>query len=182
MDRTGQTLLLQAFVPGSKSVPSVVLKFRGAQDEAYLSVPALGVTLRADRYRSLPEEGYLVPVYLVRAYLGNRATPLFSRTLWKNESYQWQGIIYTMTPEDYAVLNVVSDAGWWVAAMGLLLLVVGSILQRWPTPLLARFEAPKVEDEGMTVIEVAVWYRRDREVSGRGAAEAFLKQVGTSEK
>ena len=180
-DESGEPLLLQPLVRGAKAGPSLTLKFREAQDEGYLFLPKSGVTIRVDRYQSLPEEGYDSPVYLVRAYRGNQSSPLFSQYVGQDESYQWQGMTFTMSVEDYVVLNVVRDVGWWFVLAGLLLLVVGSVLRQWPVPWLARFEAGEDENALLTFRRVMLWSRQGFMARDGKALQALLRCVETTE-
>ena len=180
-DESGEPLLLQPLVRGAKAGPSLTLKFREAQDEGSLFLPKSGVTIRVDRYQSLPEEGYDSPVYLVRAYRGNQSSPLFSQYVGQDESYQWQGMTFTMSIEDYVVLNVARDAGWWFVLTGLLLLVVGSVLRQWPAPWLARFETGEDEQEPLTFEQVMLWSRRGFMGRDEKALQALVQCVEATE-
>ena len=156
-NRNGDPLLLQSFVMGRQPETFAVLKFHGVQDDGYLSVPALGLTLRVDRYQSLPEEGYNVPVFLMRAYRGTQSTPLFSRWVTQDGSYEWQDLAFKVHLEDYAVLNIGALYHWWFIAAGLLLVVAGGVLRRWPSPWLARFERVPWAGEDGSITQITVW-------------------------
>jgi hypothetical protein len=169
VDAAGQPLLLQTLAQrGRPSAESVVLKFAGEQDDASVSVPALDITLRVDRYASLPEEGYWMPVCLIQAFQGSRPSPLFSRYFWQDDSYTWQGNTYKMTLEDYAIFSASSNPGWAIAAAGALLLVCGAALRQRPVPLLARIATSKTES--LSAVEVT-------SRSAGAAAEDFLRQL-----
>ena len=176
-DASGESLLLQPLVQGAKAGPSLALKFREAQDESYLFLPKSGVTIRVDRYQSLPEAGYDSPVYLVRAYRGNQSSPLFSHYVGQYESHRWQGITFTMSVEDYVVLNVVRDVGWWFVLAGLLLLVVGSVLRQWSVPWLARLETREGEDDPLAFRRLMLWGRRGFMARDEKALQGLLRCV-----
>lgn len=169
----GQPLLVQPLAQrGRPSAESVALKFTGDQDDVSVSVPALGLTVRIDRYASLPDEGYWVPVYLIQAFQGSRPTPLFSRYFWKDDTYTWRDNTYKMALEDYAIFSVSNNPGWLIVAVGAVLVVGGSVLRQRPVPLLARIATSR--GEGLDTVEVI--YRSAR----TAAAEDFLRRLGGS--
>jgi hypothetical protein len=169
--QSGESLSFQPFIQGEEAGPSLALKFREAQDGVHVFLPQPGVMIRAVRYESLPEEGYDSPVYLVRGYRGNQSSPLFSHFVGQDDSLQWQGITLSMTVEDYVVLNVVGDSGWWVLLGGLLLLLVGSVARQWPIPWLARFELRAEEDNVPGFRLASLW-------SGRGCTARNERILG----
>ena len=120
--------------PAARDV--VVLKFHGVQDDGYLSVPALGLTLRVDRYQSLPEEGYDVPGYLLRAYRGT-SPPLSSASTSRRTEPMIGRPDLQRAPGGLRVLNIAALYHWWFLAGGLLLVVAAGALRRWPSPWLA---------------------------------------------
>ncbi len=173
-DTDNHPLLLQALAKrGQPKEESVALKFSGEQDDASVSVPTLGITVRIDRYASLPEEGYDVPVYLIQAFQGTRPTPLFSRYFWKDDAYTWRGRTFKMTLEDYGIFSVSNSPGWLIVAVGVVLLVGGAVLRQRPAPLLARIVASGSESENPAAVEVIGRFATT-------AAEELLRRLGGS--
>jgi hypothetical protein len=168
----GKPLQLQPLAQKSPPSESVALKFAGPQDDASVAVPALSLTVRIDRYASLPEEGYWMPVFLIQAYQGSQSTPLFSRYVWADQTYTWQGNEYKMTLEDYVIFAAASDPGWVVVAVGLVLLIGGGVLRKRPVPLLVRIAAPL--GDSPCAIEVAG-------CGDRSAADDFVRRMGATQ-
>ena len=179
---SGEPLYLQSLVQGLKPDTELVLKFLETQDENSLSIPSLGITLRVDRYPSLPEQGYGGPVYLLRAYRGNRSVPLFSRYIWRDDVFEWQGLEYDVRLDEYVVFNIAADVGWWLVMSGFAGLVVGGMLRLWPTPVLARFRFPQNDGADLASGEVSVWCGGNGVPGDRsGVAEDLLRRVRRGE-
>lgn len=179
---SGEPFYLQSLAQGSKPDTELVLKFLETQDENSLSIPSLGITLRVDRYPSLSEQGYGVPVYLLRAYRGNRSVPLFSRYIWRDEVFEWQGLEYDVQLDNYVVFNIAADVGWWLVMSGFVGLVVGGMLRLWLTPVLARFGCPQNDDAELGFGEVTVWCGGDGVPGDHGeVAEDLLQHVRQGE-
>ena len=176
-DAKGQKVLLQPSGARARPSTSVALKFASGQDEGYVTVPSLGLSVRVVRYQSLPEEGYHVPVYLVRAYQGNQATPLFTRHVWQETSYAWQSHTFYLQPEAFGQFTVGTDPGWWVMLAGVLLLVLGALARQVAAPVLVRVSRPDLERPEQ--VEIQVWRRRSRSGGqpGSDAAEMFLRRI-----
>ena len=153
----GQPLRLQPLTEGSEASSRVTLKFAEEQGEAYLFVPEAGVILRIVRYQALPEEGLAEPVYLVRGYRGSQSAPLFSEYITEDTTFRWQTLTFSTGPTHFLVVNAVRDWGWWIVLLGVLLLLIGAALHRWPTPWVVCFRTSNRDVDPLAYEQVTLW-------------------------
>ena len=178
---SGGSLWLQPLAKGANASSKVTLKFTKGQEEAYLFVPDVGVTLRIVRYHALPEEGFAQPVYLLRGYRGTQSSPLFNEYITTDTTFRWQTLTFSTGLTHYLVVNAVFDWGWWLVLTGLLLLLIGTALNRWSSPWLVCFRTEHQDVEPLVFERVTLWGRNSMADHGLAFVQTACENGGFSE-
>ncbi len=129
-DSEGQTLLLQTLGTAGEAGSAIHLLFRQNQTEQGFGLPARNLTFRAVSYEALPEKGIGRPVFLVEAYRGDAATPVFSQLVEDEAAVAVDDATLTLRRDHYVLMGMAYLPGLPVLVAGALLALAGALMAR----------------------------------------------------
>jgi hypothetical protein len=144
---TGQSLLLQPFLPRSSAQERVRLPLTGNPDARFVSVPSPNVTLHVDYqdHEGPVQRNGQYPAFSVSFYRGAESTPSQIDSLRDGQTVEADGLRYTVTFGYDATLRVNSTLWWILVALGWAVTATSIIALVLASPVYARIS---VESDG----------------------------------